>query len=75
MGWIGNSGELYNALSVAGCDQDNGKFHVDGSITSFLGLGEEFVVGDDAVYYVSGKPISLVGLLGATSYGSKVVVI
>ncbi len=42
---------------------------------SFMGAGEEFVVGADAVYYVAGKPRNLVAALGATSYGQGVVVI
>lgn len=76
MGWIGSESELLNVLSVFKCDRDEeGKFKVDGNITSFLGLGEEFVVGDDAVAYVNDKPCNLCNMLEATSYGLKVRVI
>ena len=75
-GWIGTVSQLEQVLRSFGCDHSpDGKFHVDGPISSFMGAGEEFVVGSDAVYYVAGKPCNLVTALGATSYGAKVVVI
>jgi hypothetical protein len=48
---------------------------VGGRITSFLGAGEEFVIGDDAVYYVDGQPRSLCNAIAGTSYSCPVVVI
>jgi hypothetical protein len=75
-GWLGMASHLYQTLRSFNCDRSpDGKFHVDGPITSFMGAGEEFVVGSDAVYYVEGKARNLVAALGATSYGRQVVVI
>ncbi len=75
-GWIGTASELEHRLRCSGCDTTpDGKFCVDGSITSFMGAGEEFVVGTDAVYYVNGEPRQLVSALAATSYGRIVTVI
>lgn len=76
MGWIGSSNELFHVLRTFGVDRDeDGKFHVDGQIVSFLGLGDEYVVGDDAVAYIEGKPRNICNMLEVTSYGKKVVVI
>ncbi|PYQ25644.1 MAG: hypothetical protein DMF56_26995 [Acidobacteria bacterium] len=75
-GWIGRADQLYHVLRMFRCDQDAaGKFCVDGSITSFMGAGDEYVVGADAVYYVDGKPCNLVAALRVTSYGLAVTVI
>jgi hypothetical protein len=75
-GWFGDAAHLYQTLRSFGCDRSpDGKFRVDGPITSFMGAGEEFVVGSDAVYYVGGKARNLIAALGATSYGRQVVVI
>ena len=75
-GWIGTVSQLEQVLRSFNCDRDpDGRFRVDGPITSFMGAGEEFVVGVDAVYYVAGKARNLVAALGATSYGRVVVVI
>jgi hypothetical protein len=75
-GWIGTASELYHALRMFGCDTNaDGKFCVDGNITSFMGAGDEFVVGGDAVFYVSGQPRNLAGALHSTGYGRAVNVI
>jgi hypothetical protein len=75
-GWIGSWNELANVLRTFHCDRDpDGKFCVAGSIASFMGAGDEFTVGEDAVYFVDGKPRNLVSALYATSYGQKVTVI
>ena len=75
-GWIGSASELESALRQFGCDAgSDGKFHVDGSITSFMGAGREFVVGADAVYYVNAEPQHLVTALAGTSYGLVITVI
>lgn len=75
-GWIGSALELDNTLRCNRCDTTpDGKFCVRGSITSFMGGGEEFVVGADAVYYVGGEPKHLVTALAATTYGQVVTVI
>ena len=76
MGWIGTWSELSHALRMFGCDRDEqGRFKVDGTICSFMGGGQEYVVGDDAIYYVDGQPRLVVQALKATSYGHHVHVI
>jgi hypothetical protein len=80
-GWLGVMRELLYYLSVVGCDRDpgpNGRYHVDGNITTFMGAtGEnaEVCVGADAVYYVGGQPKNLAAGLSSTSYGLKVTVL
>lgn len=74
-GWIGSWSELSNVLRTFHCDRDSdGKFLVAGNIASFLGAGEEFTVGEDAVFFVDGKSRNLVSALYATSYGQKIKV-
>ncbi len=75
-GWIGDESELTNTLRQFGCDRTaDGKFCVDGNITSFMGAGEEFVVGASAVFYVNGQPRNLVAALRSTGYGRAINVI
>jgi hypothetical protein len=75
-GWIGSASMLYHALATFGCDRDaDGTFCVDGSIVSFMGAGDEFVVDAAAVYYVDGQPRHLAAALETTSYGCSAVVI
>jgi hypothetical protein len=76
MGWIGSESELHNTLAVYGCDRDeDGKFKVQGTIVSFMGAGEEFVVGDDAMAFKDGRPVNICNMLHSTSYGLKVRVV
>ena len=76
MGWTGSRHELHYVLQYFGCDRDDhGAFMVDGAITSFMGAGEDFVVGDDAVFYVKGKPQNLAHVLATSGYGLQVKVI
>lgn len=74
-GWIGSASELYHALRMFGCDTVDGKFAVDGNITSFMGAGDEFVVDGTAVYYVGGQPRNLAAMLHSTGYGRAIHVI
>lgn len=77
-GWIGIMRQVLYYLSVVGCDRDEKGYHVDGSISTFMGeQGEnaEVVVGANAVYYVDGKAKGLAAGLAGTSYGVKVTVI
>ena len=68
--------QLFHFLRTVGCDTDaGGRFNVDGTIVSFMGAGEEYVIGDDAVFYRQGKACSLAINLQGTSYGTKMVVI
>ena len=67
MGWIGSANTLYSTLRVLDADRDDkGRFKVEGTIASFLGMGEEYVVGDDACCYVNGKKTLLAPQLGST---------
>lgn len=76
MGWIGSSEKLYATLEGMGCDKTGEQFHVSGAISSFLGMGQEFVVGDDAIAYVNKKAVALVPrLLEADPQAPSVVVI
>ena len=62
--WMGGREDLMSALETCGADKDaQGNFLVKGSIASFLGAGDEFVIGPDAVYFKNGEPHNLVKLL------------
>ena len=76
MGWIGSNDELQKALQAAGADKDeDGRFLIYGeSPVSFLGMGEEFVVPDGAMFSVKGEKRNLAELL-EKSGGLKVHVI
>jgi hypothetical protein len=74
MGWMGSESQLMAALHENKVDQDEeGMFKVDGEIVSFMGAGEEFVVGDDAVAYIEGKPHNLCTMLEKTGMKVKVI--
>ena len=77
MGWIGTENQLMHTLRVMGADRDeDGKFLIYGSApVSFMGMGEEYVVGDDTFYSVNGKKANLVTALSMTSYGTFVHVV
>jgi hypothetical protein len=45
--------QLYNVLSCFHADQEEGRFIVRGHITSFLGMGQEFVIDESAEYRCS----------------------
>jgi len=69
MGYMVTKSELFGVLANFGCDRnEQGQFCVDGPIHSFLDMGEEFVVGDEAVYYVRGVPRNLASAISKTSY-------
>lgn len=75
-GWLGYHTQLLHTLRMFGADRDaDGTFLISGSVSSFMGAGEEVCVGEDARYYVGGEPRSLVLALGGTSYGMHVTVI
>lgn len=76
MGWIGTDRELLNFLAVVKCDREGDKFVVRGAgIVSFLGAGQEWVIGDDAEYRRGEKWYSIAGGLKGTSYGMCVTVL
>lgn len=73
-GWIGTQQELLEALVTAGADcESHGGFRLEGRIASFLGAGDEFVVGPDAVYFVGGEPRSLVAALSGAGLEVQVI--
>ena len=75
-GWIGLVGELVSFLNFADADKNpDGSFVLTGNITSFLGMGEEFVVGADARYYWKGSPQPLAARLRETHLGLRIQVI
>ncbi len=67
---------MANALKLMGGDTDKeDNLVVSGGVALFMGIGPEVAVSDDAVYYVDGKPSSIVAAMGMTSYGSRAHVI
>lgn len=76
-GWIGSSSQLLYALSVVGADMDKeGNYLIYGEpVISFLGLGEEMVVGEKTNFSIGGQRRGLAGFLQSTSYGMAVQVI
>jgi len=72
-GWLGSASQLYNYLQVVNAKTDEGgKFLVRGNITSFLGVGDEFCVGEDAQYMAQdGSWVGLAAGLNQTSYGVR----
>lgn len=77
MGWIGSKQELMSVLAVHDVDKDEeGNYFVYVEPpSSFLGMGDEFVVSDRTEVSYKGKRMNLAYLLCQTSYGSKVNVI
>ncbi len=73
-GWIGTQHQLLEVLVAGGADtESDGAFKLAGRITSFMGAGDEFVVGPDAVYFVGGEPRSLVAALGGAGLEVQVI--
>ena len=58
-GVICTADQLFNFLKIMGCDREEDEFCVSGDIVSFMGMGSEYVIGEDAHYYVGGKPVPL----------------
>ena len=76
MGHPIDTNPLMNVLRVFRADQDaEGKFIVRGNITTFMGVGEEWCVGEDAEFRIGGEWRSLPRAISATSYGVPVTVI
>ena len=71
-----NGSQLAHFLRTVHADRDpDGRPILSGVVTSFMGAGQDYVIGDDARYYVDGQPRGLAIGLGGTSYGMKVTVI
>lgn len=73
MGWMGMAKDVEYALAVVGADKDeSGKFLITGEkFASFMGLGEELVIGDSTFYLVNGQQGNLAVLMNDTSYGLR----
>lgn len=68
--------ELMNVLAVAGADKDSdGKYVVRGDLCSFLGLGDEWVIGETAQYSKAGEWRSILGIAQVTSYHRPIIAI
>ena len=76
MGHMLNGEQLAYYLRTVHADRDaDGRPILSGLTVSFLGAGQDYVIGDDARYYVDGQPRGLAIGLRGTSYGMKVTVI
>jgi hypothetical protein len=76
MGNIIMRDKLLDFLVAVQADEDfGGRPKVGGSITSFMGAGDEFLIGDDAYYLKDGEPHNLAAELNATERGLEIVVI
>jgi len=73
MGWIGPTKCIYEALSAADADTDEGgKYLVSGGrVCTGIG-GEEAVVDDGVTFYVNGEPHLLVQRLCRSTAGMLV---
>lgn len=70
MAWIGGIEVIRAALRDEKADRlPDGSYLLTGQVISFMGAGDEYIVGDDARYYVGGKEKSLTELLNKTSGG------
>ena len=76
MGWIGLVRELVYALGTFGAERDaDGNIRLVGE-PPCVGLGgDEVVVPAGCCCLIGGKPVPVHGLMGQTSYGTKVAVI
>jgi hypothetical protein len=74
LGWIGDPEQLLYVLGTFGADRDaDGNFMVFESPV-IQGMDGDVVVPGDAECSIGGKRAVIVGLLGATSYGTRVAV-
>ena len=76
-GTILTASELYNVLACFGAekDPDTEKYIVRGHITSFLGMGDEFVLDDTAQYRKNGEWQNLLHAIKTTSYYHPITVL
>ena len=78
-GCIVANSDLQNFLRVIRADQEGGQFVIgfkdSTDFVSFLGLGEEWVIGPSAVYFTGGQPHPLAaGYTNATGRGACTVI-
>jgi len=77
MGWLGMADQLAFALKMFGADVDeDGRpiVKTDG-IASFMGMGEEVILSDEAECRINGRWVRIAPLMRDTSYGHNVNVI
>ena len=77
MGWIGMADQLAFARGMFGADVDGDNRPIvrPRGISSFLGLGEEIVLDDEAQVRIGGRWVRIAPLMEGTSYGMNVTVI
>lgn len=76
MGWVGTASDLAYTLKELQADTDQeGVFRTSGHIFSFLGLGDEYVLEDDVMFFKDGEPQPLIEALVAAGRGSQVHVV
>ena len=77
MAWIGDAATLRRVLDGEGVVQDDtGAYAVSGTVSSFMGAGDEWIVGDDAYACCKGgRVVHLATALGAQSFGLAITVI
>jgi hypothetical protein len=66
--------ELYNVLMAFKADKEGEKYVVRGNITSFMGMGDEFLIDSTAQYRCNGEWKNLLVAVKATSYYNGVQV-
>lgn len=73
MAWMGMSKDVEHTLNTVGADKDkDGKFLISGAPPiSFMGIGDEMVIGDEVMYMKNDQPVSLAHLMNGTSYGLR----
>ena len=76
MGYFLDGDQLKHFLHAVDADRDaDGRWVLSGLVVSFMGGEQDYVVSDDARYYVRGEPRGLANGLAGTGYGTKVQVI
>jgi hypothetical protein len=76
MARIITSAELTQALDQLDADKNElGHFFLNGTIVSFMGIGDEFIIYKDATYLKGGESFSLLEGLAETKHGLRIQVI
>ena len=76
MGWIGNVQELAHTLRSMGAEVDEeGRVKISGDAATFMGVGPEVVIGDEAYCIIDGQRVYIAEIMGGTSYGQGATVI
>ena len=71
-----NGEQLEHFLRMMHADRDpDGRTIVSGSVHRLMGIGNDYIVGDDVRYFVNGEPRGLAIGLAGTSYGRRTTLI